>query len=492
MLYSTRHYKKSSKGFTFIELIISISILAILSILWFISYSKNLEDTRDWERESDILYISNALKLHKTKRWNYPTPWDKFNIVNSWTLVAIQWKMNTGVVISTIQELPLDPYVNIPYIYSISRNNQEFQLSATLENNWINKALLNWDYKVVSKNIVPTIVLAISWALDVEINEFNVSWAINRTKFIFNKSINNLPYTFSSPFLPYSDETSFSGLLNNPKIEWKQENDYRNCNDILIADKNIWAWEYQVNNYWIMENVICTASSIPKNCKEILETTPSAPSWQYLIMPEWVSRSFTGYCDMTTASWGWTLVAKDWTSFDYTIGHCNFMNPPITPNKENSFIYWACDLSQTEILFSTPSWWVVWTDKVKDDCSTRSTKVNSNTCSWTGTTSRNFDIKEVGWCMSWTLNPTGWWLWWRWQDWEPTVTKNLSGLSTTLSWTCNIAGWDANTSYCNLFDIYDDIWDWIWQWRWYRSPSCTGWYVSESTSPSETHLIFVR
>jgi hypothetical protein len=66
-------------------------------------------------------------------------------------------------------------------------------------------------------------------------------------------------------------------------------------------------------------------------------------------------------------------------------------------------------------------------------------------------------------------------------------------LSTTLSWSCNDATWLASTSYCNLFDIYDDTWNWIWQWWWYRGASCVWWYTDRSTSPiDETHLIFVR
>jgi prepilin-type N-terminal cleavage/methylation domain-containing protein len=480
-------------GFTFIELIISISILAVLSVLWFISYSKNIEDTRDSQRESDVLYIVNALKLHKTIRWNYPYPWDSVNIINNWTLVATQWKMNNEVILSTMSNIPLDPFVKIPYTYSIWRNKQEFQIAATRENNWVNKSSLKWDYKVVSRDVLPTIILAIYWTGEIEINELISSWVTNRTKFIFDNSTNNLPYTFSYPFLPYSDNTSFTWLLYNPWIEWVQNNDYKNCNEIFDADKNIGTWVYQVNNYWTLQNINCTSSYIPKNCKEIKENNPLSSDWQYTIMPDWVSNFFTVYCDMTTSSWWWTLVAKDWKNFIYTVGHCNFMNPTDNNVKEDSFIYWACDLNQTEMLFWTPTWWAVWKNKVNEDCWTRSTKVNNNTCSWTWVTSQTFDIKELGWCMSGAINPIGWWLWWRWWDWETTVLKNLSWLSTTFSWWCNDTSWDANTSYCNLFDIYDNSWNWIWQWWGYRYSNCTNWYVNWSTSPDlETHLIFVR
>ncbi len=477
----------SKKAFTFIELIVSMTIIAILSILWFMSYSKNLEDTRDSQRKSDLSLVSNALESLKLKRWNYPTPWNYFNITNSWYVVAFQWKLDENVILSTIDKIPKDPFINIPYVYSITKNNKEFQLALTLENNWVIKTLLNWDYKVVSKNILPTIILALSWTGDIEIADWIWSGSENRTKFVFNNWTHNLPYTFSDPFLPYSDDTSFTWLIEDLTIDFTQNNDYKNCNEIFNADKNIWTGEYQVNNYGVLENITCFPSLIPKNCKEKLESNPLALSWVYDIMPDWISRTFSGYCDMSTASGWWTLVAKAWTGFEFTIGHCNFMNPPTITTKESSFIYWACDLNQTEILFSTPTWWVVWTNKDLEDCSINSTKNNNNTCSWAWTW-ETFKIKEKWWCMS-TITPTSSWLWWKWWDWEPTVTKNLSGLSTVFSWACNNAEWYADTSYCSLFDIYD--WDWkgIWQWWWYRDVGCA-WYIDWISS--EQHLIFVR
>lgn len=481
--------KINKNAFTFIELVISISILAMLSILWFISYSKNLEDSRDTQRSSDIAGITSSLKLHRTQRWNYPTPWDYFNIVNDWMLVAIQWRLNDSVVISTIDKIPLDPFIKVPYFYSVWRNNQEFQIAATLENNWILKTLLWGDYKSASKNILPTIMLAVTWPADIEINEAVWSWAVNRDKFIFNNSRHNLPYLFDEPFLPYSDDTSFDWLINDPNTLWEQNVEFKNCNDIIIWDKWMWTWEYQINNYWTLENITCFSSEIPKSCREIKEKTPSSTSWQYTIMPEGVSRAFTWYCDMSTASWWWTLVAKSWTDFNYTIGHCNFMDPPQNTSETNSFTYWACDLDQRDLLFWTDSWWVVWTNKVKEDCSTRTTKNNTNTCSWTWA-SQTFQITQSWWCLSWSIHPpTSWYLWWKWWDWEPTVTKNLAWLTTPLNWACY--GVPEYTSYCSLFDIYDDVtWEWIWQWWGYRNNSCWT-FVDWALSP-EKHLIFVR
>lgn len=247
----------SNKAFTFVELIVSITIIAILSIIWFVSYSKNLEDSRDSQRKSELSWIATWLKQQKFKRWEYPTPWSTFNITNSWYLVAIQWKLDENIIISTIDNIPLDPFINIPYIFSVSRNKQEFQLAATLENNWLYKSFLLGDYKSVSKNILPTITLALFWTGDIEIADWIWSGSENRTKFVFDNSRHNLPYSFDSWYYPYSDNTSFSWLIDDINITWWQNSDYRSCIEISDDWKFIWTWEYQINSWGLLVNTGC-------------------------------------------------------------------------------------------------------------------------------------------------------------------------------------------------------------------------------------------
>ncbi len=248
----------SNKGFTFVELIVSITIISILSVLGFVSYSKNLEDSRDSQRKSELSWVAAWLKQQKTKRWEYPVPWSYFNITNSWYIVAIQWKLDENIIISTVEKIPLDPFVNVPYIFSVSKNKQEFQLASTLENNWVSKAFLLWDYKSVSKNIIPTITIAISSITDVEINVLVWSGAENRTKFIFDWTTHNLPYTFNDSLTSYSDGISFSWLIDDINISWWQNSDYRSCLEISDDWKFIGTWEYQINSWWTLVNTGCT------------------------------------------------------------------------------------------------------------------------------------------------------------------------------------------------------------------------------------------
>lgn len=250
--------KKNILAFTFVEIIVSITILVILSTLWFYSYSQHLSDARDTERKSDFANIMSSLKLHKQKRATYPSPWSSTDIVYSWGIVAIQWRFDDSVVISTLDKLPKDPYIKVPYIYSVTGNKQEFQLSATLENNNSYTALLEWDYKTVARNIMPTLSIAVEWLTNIEIKDWYLDWTTNRDKFVLNKWIHNIPYSFVSPYAPYSDWSNFLWIMSDPDKEFWQNSDYRSCQEIIDDWKFFWSWEYQIlSSTWTLININC-------------------------------------------------------------------------------------------------------------------------------------------------------------------------------------------------------------------------------------------
>lgn len=260
--------KINSKWFTLVELVIVMIILVILSWLWFSSYVWYVADARDSQRKSDLLQVNSALQLYKQKRWYYWFPWDYFNITYSGAVVAMQWKLNTNIHIDSMDKLPVDPKTDTYYVYSISSNKQEFLLAWSLENDESNISIINWNYKSVSKNILPTILLA-TWATansNVEIKEWNIFWDINRKLFIYDKQEHNIPYNFLEPFNAYSDWISFTDLLTEAETNnyfW-QNTDYRNCIEIseawkLIIPLDLNPFEYQIiSETWALVNTWCT------------------------------------------------------------------------------------------------------------------------------------------------------------------------------------------------------------------------------------------
>ncbi|QFR39515.1 prepilin-type N-terminal cleavage/methylation domain-containing protein [Candidatus Gracilibacteria bacterium 28_42_T64] len=231
--------KYNIKGFTFVELIVVVTIIGILSTIGFYSYIDFIADSRDSQRKSDLAKVSSALKIYKQKRGFYADPGDSFTITNSGTVVINQGKLNENVFLNTLDKLPSDPKNGESYFYSTTVNKQEFQIAGTLENGDNNISLLDGNYKSVSSNVLPTIILAITGEDSVEIHDGIGTGSTNRIKFIFDNSKHNLPYTFDEPYSPYSDGTSFTSLMNDETINFWQNSDYRNCTEISEAGKTI-------------------------------------------------------------------------------------------------------------------------------------------------------------------------------------------------------------------------------------------------------------
>ena len=243
-----QNYTKLKLWFTLVELIVTITIIAILSSIWFNSYIWYLWEARDAERKANMWEIKSALKLYKQKRWAYPNPWDYFNITNSWNTVAFQWVLNEDVTLSTMDNIPSDPHTSKKYFYSVSKNKQETQVAITLENWEFPIALLDWDYKSVSKDVLPSIILATTSTSALEIHEWIWDGSINRNKFILNWG-NNIPYTIVKPYDPLYAWEDVDDILASWNIKFWQNSDYRTCDELQEAAKLIhttWSEEYQI------------------------------------------------------------------------------------------------------------------------------------------------------------------------------------------------------------------------------------------------------
>lgn len=255
------------KAFTFVELMVVITILAVLWAIWFSSYIWSIADTRDSQRKSDFAQVSSALKIYKQKRWYYSYPWDVMEIQYDWSTVALQWRLNSNVRLNSLDKLPFDPETKQPYFYSITKNKQEFELAWTLENGDNMKALLIWNYKSASKTILPTISLAVTYDSILPFIEIK-EWEPNnkRDNFIYNDQEENLPYDFNDPFEPSVTWINFTDLLDQVELEktYWQNTDFRNCIEIqewwkaLIPFHATSPFDYQIiTETWALVTTWC-------------------------------------------------------------------------------------------------------------------------------------------------------------------------------------------------------------------------------------------
>ena len=73
ILWLNHSFMKSNKGFTLIELMISLSIIAVLSMAGFFSYQTLRANTRDQARLRDLNSVKQALEAYRGDNRQYPT-----------------------------------------------------------------------------------------------------------------------------------------------------------------------------------------------------------------------------------------------------------------------------------------------------------------------------------------------------------------------------------------------------------------------------------
>lgn len=59
-------------GFTLVELLVVLSIIATLIVIGLVSYTKVLQDARDSKRQSDLSFIQSALEAYYSDQFYYP------------------------------------------------------------------------------------------------------------------------------------------------------------------------------------------------------------------------------------------------------------------------------------------------------------------------------------------------------------------------------------------------------------------------------------
>ncbi len=65
-------YYTRPKGFTLIELMVTVAVIAILSAIGFTTYSQSQVIARDGKRKQDLRSISQALEIYKQRNGHYP------------------------------------------------------------------------------------------------------------------------------------------------------------------------------------------------------------------------------------------------------------------------------------------------------------------------------------------------------------------------------------------------------------------------------------
>jgi len=103
-------------GFTFIEILVSVTIISILVAIAMISYGSINKRSRDARRKSDIEQLRSALEMYRADNGYYPDEGP-----STFTAISTDADLKT-VLASYIATIPADPKDDTTYPYKIIMN----------------------------------------------------------------------------------------------------------------------------------------------------------------------------------------------------------------------------------------------------------------------------------------------------------------------------------------------------------------------------------
>jgi len=370
--------RQNKSGFTFVELIVVLVIIAILSTIGFTVYESYLSTGRDTKRIIQLDWLQKSLTSYAS-RSKLPLPENSLQISFSGAVFIYQGEITNAIAKTIWFDWDVeDSHLGINPIYSLSSNRKDFQIMSYLEEG------------LTTQNLTPNSYAAVGYENLYIKTIWKPVWILLDSD--SNSPINTIP--------------QYSSLWIYDIISWTWNI------DVVLSDSNY----FEATS----ENIL---QLIPNHsCKRILEMWNSSWDGIYTISPNWSSKIRT-FCDMRTDWGGWTLLLNHdvnaWVFPDNAQALSNDIWNPTSWKysildqtqyfkKDNMFTFW---IHYPELGDSTS--WNFW-----------SQQSNPTVNPWTST----------GWVTWYTPISIDYsWSWW----WG----LEYNGTSTLADWNVNSTGW---------------------------------------------------
>lgn len=222
--------------FSFVELIIVIAIIALISVIWVSINSNYTEKSKNSKITSDIKTIKNSIESYKNETKTLPLPkWnqkyfdDSSNYVhydNPTAFWVYGYITEDTVPKKYMNFTPIDPRTNQYYAYGKTLNG-----TLVFELAWVNKKDGNFESMVLGDY---------TW----ENWPYNLIREYNWPDFVYDKSKNNFPYNPEERVVKAKIWTfSWTVSVNGTNIDknWAQNNDLKSWDTIIV------------NTWWLAE-----------------------------------------------------------------------------------------------------------------------------------------------------------------------------------------------------------------------------------------------
>ena len=427
--------------FTLVELIVVITILAILWTIAFISLQWYSAQARDSKRVSDIQNIKKSLELFSLNIWKYPEP-DSYFTVKYWSQDLryqwIVWDQVSTNLSRNLNEKPTDPLTGSEYTYSRTFAWTEYEVLWLYESDLISvtspqpsptgegaRPLVvsssfasNSNYPKINGNYNGIYVKAGIYYLPTpSIINGNIWWNIDLevdTTALESQVItggDNVPLT-STWWLTWMTVEVFSWELDTTK--WRDE--WGNKELLAQALIDAYSWTTLANE-WVYQEIVETESDdyvslvddFVLNNDNFVNNSSGGNWWWNTILNPYISCTWENipisFSATTTYPWCDTadIIVCSWIWTWYTISACNLWT---TISWTGAISYW--DLYQ---FGKSDTSWINW---------------NS---SW------GYDWKSPGWIDAWSAN-----LWWVEESEKTTATYvNQNSIDKIkMQWPCAI------------------------------------------------------
>ncbi len=351
-------------AFTLVELLVVMTIVAILATVSAIYVFWNFADSRDAVRLTDFWNIQTSMDTYYSSKWRYPDPDNAIDVIYSWSTVWTQWVFwkEVAKALKTFWTItPTDPKFENFYSYSITNKASEYQIGGVLEwdeneeglweltSIFIDQAHADVMRALVSGKYNNFVVRTSTWGIDYYIATpsiisselyvwIDVVDVITSQRLVYNDFF-NLPASYSEQIdtlwwfnFNVSDPIVFSGTSSELKTqEWLQ--DFWNNLKYTYATTPTESFDIfrrildSENTTTVLKNFLGKHFKIrfrsAFDCRDIYDSW-ELQSGSYKIDPDGdgPKSEETVYCDMDTWGGWWTKKnIQDFSNWDFVGGN---------------------------------------------------------------------------------------------------------------------------------------------------------------------------